>query len=272
MDDFWYVFKIIIVVIMVVYSIASLRRLIKIRKFYSRLRNAHSITSKVKVGDYVKFSGVLRLPAQESPCGKKSCGYWGIVIRALFKTKAKKPGKGWQKHRPIIYSAESNAMPILVSNNTQLVHLAMENPLRFMINLKSKKRSTLTPPIEEAKLLQKSKYKSYETTEYWLPFEPTLHIWGVVADVGKNCVSISNSSNKKLPVLIQYGDDKKMLTNMTNRLMILKFLLVYTIAVVIYMLKLETFELPESFMYMSGILAVILAIALYRKSEIAFVK
>ena len=264
--------KLAVIVILSYFWIRGILRTWQLRRFYRRLKSAQPLSSKTEKGDYISFSGVLTMPTMKTPNSQQSCGYWGLIIRAVFKTKRKKPGKGMETHRPVIYKSESDNIPLLLSNKKQIVHLVLNNPLHFMVHMLSKKTKKSSLTIEEAKPLIKPKHKSFEVDEYWLPEKAILHLWAVVTDANKNCVSVSSGSDPKIPTLLYHGSKNKLFSKFLLRFLILSMLLLWVPVAGFWLFTVEPHFISERNLLIVEAMIILIGFALYRIGRIHFVR
>lgn len=273
MDDNWiFYLKIAVIVVLTYFCIRGILRIWQLRRFYRTLKSAKPISANSQKGDYVSFDGVLTLPTMKTPLSKQPCGYWGVIVRAVFQTKRKKPGKGMQTHRPVIYKTESDQLPLLLSNRKQLVHLVVNEPLRFMVNMKLKKSKSTKVPFEEAKPFVKPKYRSFESNEYWLPDKANLHLWAVVSDTNSNCMSVTSSQDPKIPTMVYHGDKETVFRKFAIRFFIL-FVLILCSPLAIYWLSIVDLQsISKTNMLIAEATAVLVGYALHRSGRIHFVR
>ena len=271
-EDLILYLKIAVVVVLIYFWIRGLLRTWQLQRFYRKLKKAVPISANSRKGDYISFSGVLTLPAMKTPVSKQSCSYWGLLVRAVFKTKQKKPGKGMQTHRPVIYKAESDSLPLLLSNAKQIVHVLIDNPLHFMVNMGSKKTKNSILPPKEAKPFIKPKYKSYEVDEYWLPEKAVLHLWAVVTDVNKNCFSVSSGTNPKVPTLLYHGSKKSVFRKFSLRLFVLSMLILWVPIAVFWLFTIEPQSMSDRHLLIAQAFILFVGYILYRVGRIHFVR
>lgn len=273
MAENWILYlKFVVIIALAYFLIRGILRNWQLRRFYRKLKSAVPISANNQKGDYVSFSGILTLANMKTPVSKQSCGYWGLIIRAVFQTKEKKPGKGMQTHRPVIYKNESDQLPLIVANQKQLVHLAMNNPLQYMVNMNLKRSKSSKVPVEEAKSFVKPKYKKFEVDEYWLPEKVRLQLWAVVTDTNKNCISVSTGNNSEIPTLIYNGDKKSVFRKFTLRFIILFMLILFSPLAMYWLITVDPQSISDTNMLVAEVSALLVGYALYRIGRIHFVR
>ena len=196
-----------------------------------RMLKATKADDSVKEGDFVCFEGNLTLPPTLTPINKIPCSYWGLIVQAIFYTKKKKPGKGLIEHTPIVDKKSSDELPFLIAKDDTIVQAAFYENMSLLVNAKFSEDKSVEPPYSEISLNAKKKYSSYRSTEIWLPIDSTLSIWGTVASVNKNCITLSASDRKKQPSLIYYGTMQDIKKNFSDNMTLLYILIFWTIFV-----------------------------------------
>ncbi|MBF0264235.1 MAG: hypothetical protein HQL46_03120 [Gammaproteobacteria bacterium] len=266
----------VVIVILFIFFIKAFLRSLTLRKFYLKLQTAASITDQISNGDYIFFSGRLAMPQMILPVTKKRCGYWGATIRAVFQTKAKKPGKGMKTHQPVIYKEESEQLPLLLTSQNKaqnkLIHIAIDKPMRFMVNLKSKITESKQIPIDAAKEFDQAKYTSYKTSEYWLPEKANLQVWAMVTGNNNGCTTVSCANDVDTPTLIYHGDKNGIFKRFRFRLLILFVLMIYA-PFAIFIIHRANFSFNSAnYLFILDILMLMIGFGLYRIGRISFVK
>ncbi len=271
MDNNWQLYvKISLIAILIYFLVKAILRIMQLSQFRRTLNSATPVSSNSKKGDYIHFSGTITLPSTKTPLGLVPCMYWGIIVRAVFETRKKKPGKGLQTHMPIIYKAESDQLPFLISIKNQLLHLVIDNPMRFMVNIHSKNLKSKTMPIKEVQSL--IKYKSYDIDEYWLPENAVLHIWAFISDINNNCISISSGDNPKIPTLIYCGDKKSIFKKFNLRIITLYLLILWSFIGIYLLTIFINNNFSNTLSIALEIFILIIGYALYRYGKIHFVR
>jgi len=200
-EHFFYVATIILAII-ALYNITYIFRLLyKLSIFLF----AKAPSSSLKVGDYIRVQGNMRMPHIKSPFFNNLCVYWKYYIYASFESKRKKPNKGMQEHNPRLDVNESDTPPFIVEQSNYLIHVAFTDISTAMINLTASKDKRKNPPNEKAEQLAKSKYKAYRVHEYRLPINADVAIWGKVDSINGNMINIVHSSEEKYPSFLYTG-------------------------------------------------------------------
>jgi len=260
-----------LILILLYYLVKGFLRRIKLKTFYRTLKKARPVSQKCKEGDFVHFKGKLAMPEMKTPYSQNSCSYWGIIVRAVFQTKAKKPAKGMTTHRPVIYKSESDQLPLMVSAKPNTIQIAIDKPLRFMVNMQTKESTSSELNIAEAQAVDKPKYTSYEYSEYWLPKNAVLNVWGVVSAINDSCISVSSSDKPKIPTLIYQGSLKEVFKKFKFRMLILLLFIVYCPFTIYLLLNAISSMKSELGLIVLDLIAMTIGIVLYRVGKIDFV-
>jgi len=264
--------KIVISAILFFFWVKGGIRIWQLQKFYRRLKRAKPLSANSQKGDYVTFSGTVTLPATSTPFSNEPCSYWGIFVRAVFKTKQKKPGKGMQTHRPVIYKALSDKLPFLMSNDKQVVHVLLDNPLRFMVNMLSKKTTQESLTVEEAKPFIKPKYKSFAIDEFWLPENAVLHLWAVITDISNSIITVSTGTDHKVPAMLYHGNKHNIFNKIKFRFIILLVLLVSVPGTIFWLFNVAPYAVNQTGLWAAEAAALIIGVMLHRTGKIHFVR
>ncbi|CAH9067387.1 hypothetical protein PSECIP111854_04093 [Pseudoalteromonas sp. CIP111854] len=166
---------------------------------------AKTPSSSLKVGDYIRVQGNMRMPAIKSPFFNNICVYWRYYIYASFESKRKKPNKGMQEHNPRLDVQESHTPPFIVAQSNYLIHIAFTDISSALINLTASKNIRKKPPNEKAEQLVKDKYKAYRVHEYRLPINADVAIWGKVDSINGQMINIVHSSDDNHPSFLYAG-------------------------------------------------------------------
>ncbi len=183
----------------------------------NKMHKAAYLNGQVKVGDYIHFQGSFSLPETQTPFNKVNCVYWGVVVRAVFTTKMKKPGKGMQTHSPVIFKDNNDHLPLLISDGKQVVQLGFANNIEALVNLNSTTTISNEPPSDAVKALAKPKYQHYSIEEKWADKTTRINVWGTVNSVNKNCVTLTANKKDKSGFMVFYGDSSLLLETLVKK-------------------------------------------------------
>lgn len=264
--------KISLSIILFFFWIKGSIRIWQLQKFYRHLKQAKPLSTSSQKGDYITFSGILTLPPTTTLFSNKPCNYWGMFVRAVFKTKQKKPGKGMQTHRPVIYRDSSDKLPFLMSNHKQIVHVLLDNPLHFMVNMLSKKTIQKTLTIEEAKPFIKPKYKSFEIDEFWLSENSVLHLWAVITDISNSVITVSTGTDHKIPTMLYQGKKQSIFNKIKFRFIILLILIISVPVTIFWLFSVAPYAVNQTGLLITEAAALITGFALHRAGKIHFVR
>ncbi len=264
--------KIVVIVLLLYFWARGVTRLWRQARFKRMLKKSVIVSASTQKGDYVNFNGVLTIPATQLPISGKSCGYWVIVIRAIFKAKVKKPGKGVETHRPVIYRAEFDKIPLIISSKDQLVHVVMDRPSQFMANMQSEKLKSMVIPLHEAKPLAKAKYESFETDQYWLPEKAFVSLWATVVETNKNCISVSSGENPKIPALIFHGEKESVYNKLSIAIFVLLMLVIMAPMAIFFLVNMSVSETGAINMLIAEVSVLLAAYILYKTGRVNFVR
>ncbi|TQV81078.1 hypothetical protein [Aliikangiella coralliicola] len=200
-------------------SLAGLKTISKTKKGLSK---AEQLSEQSSIGDYIYFYGRLSTPPTKAPINKKTCGYWGLIIKAVFTTRRKKPNKGLQTHRPAILKASSEDFPFMVSNGVMCAQMTFRSHLGLIVNSdKDTVKSNSPPKIEEQVSVKpeiwKAKYQSYESTIFSLPKNCQLTIWGKILKKTNSGFLLGDTKESTKPPLIFNGTRGEFLSKMANQ-------------------------------------------------------
>jgi hypothetical protein len=182
------------------------QRLWKNKRLTKSLQNAKPFCKDSTEGDYVVFEGILKMPEVKTPFTNRACGFWATIVRAEFKSKKKKPQKGEDTHRPVIFKDSFDSVPLLVkSDENTLFHLNFKNSFKAMLDLECRQINQPTPFSDEIKAVAKPKYQKYIADDYWLSQSAKLTVWGRLVNSNQTCTDVSDSPNATEPSVIYNG-------------------------------------------------------------------
>lgn len=173
---------------------------------FAVLAAAPPLQPSSEVGQYVQFAGHLMMQGLRSPFAKVPCSYWALRVRAVFKTKRRKPSRGMQTHQPVIYQAESDEQPLLCHDRKQLVQLLLKSPQDCLLNPQKQQHRSRAVPLEAVQDKVLPKYQSYVTEEVTLPPQAEVMVWGKVIDRNAHCVTLSGSPYDDQAAALLYGN------------------------------------------------------------------
>ncbi len=252
------ILKVIASLIMSYILYSNFRFYLKNKKLVSYITKAPALSSSVKEGDYVQFQGKLTLPETHTPFTQLKCSYWSVIVKAEFQSKKKKPAKGMQTHRPVIYKENADDLPLLVTNKIHTVQLGFMNNVDVIFNLNKNESTVKKPPNEEIAKLAKPKYNKYIIEEYWLAENSQITLWGTVESINKNCITLAGFKNEKQPPMAFHGMAKT-LTNTLKRksgsALLLSLVILFSITALWFWLPKR---LDEFYLGMTAIITVII--------------
>lgn len=170
-----------------------------------RMQRAPALTSTSQPGDYVRFCGYFCGDRKSTPVSNQPCDYWSVRIRAEFRTRKKKPQKGWQTHRPSIYKANSEKHPLMLSNGKQMVQIVVKNTFYMIRNLRRQCSKHRKVPMAELQHKVQPRYQRYLVEERWCPPLQPVVLWGYVVDGHKNCTLIGGHRRGQAPAIVFIG-------------------------------------------------------------------
>jgi hypothetical protein len=204
----------IVVVIFLVLFIWAQFRLLRLAKNYRALSDGIGAARRLgsnKIGETIYVPGRIVYPNNEkTPIGRIPCSYYKCDVRAEFVAKRKKPAKGKETYKPLIYTESADEKPLIVSNNTHTAHILSDSASNVAIDLNKNEKSFPTPPNQKIQALSKPKYKKFNVTEYWLPRNAQVVVIGTVADINGNCVTLTRHPQGDAPFLISTDSFKSL--------------------------------------------------------------
>ena len=190
---------------------ASVLLIYFISKYINRLRfvrlltRAPVLSSNAKIGDYVKVQGNITFPHDKTEFTQTDCSYFKTYVKARFRTKRKKPAKGYQEHERKIYQSSNINKPLMLSYSKFNIHVLFDNQKTLMLNFLEKTQSTQSPPNEAIQQLAENKFRFYDIVEHYLPMDTAIFAMGFIVDINRGCITLSGSQSDKHPTLIFRG-------------------------------------------------------------------
>ena len=181
-----------------------------INKHIKTMQDAKALSRGSQPGDYVFFNGQMAMAPTVTPFLSTPCSFYDAMVNAEFETKAPKPSKGMQTHRPRLLQKSNDDLPLLLSNNDLIVHLGFSDNRRLIQNYLCQCVTKYVPPSEEVAALAKPKYKRYLVEEKWLPQNATMCVWGTLVDANEHCFTIAQDEKASKPALAIHGTVKDM--------------------------------------------------------------
>jgi hypothetical protein len=175
----------------------------KAGRFIQSIRDSQAVGAETPVGTTVNFSGDVVYPDNElTPFGKQPCSYYQADVFAEFKTKQKAPDKGYETHRPKIFTASSDDKPLIVSNGQHNVQILLESAVPAMTHLHETCQTMDRPPSPQVSEVAQPKHKKFIVKERWLPPRQMVTIIGTVADSNHNCLTVTAHPQGDAPFVI----------------------------------------------------------------------
>jgi hypothetical protein len=150
------------------------------RKNLRHLNNAPKF-SPAALACYMRFSG--RLVATEqyiSPLFKQPCSFYWAAIVANWKTKQKKPGKGWDTHRKRIFHTASAPFLLLQDSTDRVVAVDIEAFLTAGIVQLNMEQAETTRCPQLASAQDEERYQDYALQEFILEQQDKLTVYGLL--------------------------------------------------------------------------------------------
>jgi len=200
------IFSEIVIIILLLFILAALIKAFwGSKQILKQVKSASPLNKNLSIGCYVKFTGILSFPQTNTPFHKISCAYWRLDIRGIFKTKKKKPSKGWDTHQPSIYNNSMHHQPILLHNDNIVVHMEFHPRTHVMQDMLYKSTTQKQCPENISPSICQSKYKQYKITESWYPVNKTLTVIGKLVAIDNCTYTICESHHKERPPIVTSG-------------------------------------------------------------------
>lgn len=224
----FFVIQIVAVLLLLWQAVGLAKTVLRNRRLYSLVKSASPLRVDTPEGTYVRFEGALTSPMGRTPFGDQPCSWWHSSVKAVFESKAKKPGKGMVTHKPRIHLDTADALPLIVERSGLVAQGLFEDIGRVLINPRHDPIVSKFPP--SASIEVQRKYKSYETDEYWLPRDAGMVLCGTVVGRNEQLVTVSGDSDEDRPPMLLEGRVGDLTARFRRHVRAASFMLVLLVA------------------------------------------
>jgi hypothetical protein len=155
---------------------------------------------------YVKIRGSIKSKNTfTSPISKAPCAFYNVKVLALWQTKRKKPAKGMEEQKKVIFNTSSprTQLEIYEVEGKEIVNIDisefLEEPKYLLMNKTTESRQY--PQICKTSSNNK-KYKKYKILENWCSYANKIVVYGKLIKTNEGLLSIKTTKLAAYPSFI----------------------------------------------------------------------
>ena len=199
----FYFIQIVAVLLLLWQAVGLTKTVSRNRRFSALVKSASNLRPDTPEGTYVQVEAVLTSPKGRTPFSDQPRSWWYSTVKAVFQSRAKRPGKGMETHKPRIHLDTADALPLIFEMSGLTLQGLFADMGQVLIYPRHKTSTFMRAPSDVIEV--KSKYDSYETDEYWLARDANMVMCGTVAASSDRLVTVSRDAHEDRPPMLFEG-------------------------------------------------------------------